>query len=253
MARLLRQKEPSYRFGELAIFSNRAKPEDIERAIAIQRVDLERGEHPKKLGEILVKNNILTQYDVNDILEEQRMAYGKKSKLRIDIKQRGGGVVVIYLAGRLDYKKSVIVVKALERLMNKGAINIIINFNKLVYMDSRGLSVFIRYIDETRARGGDIKFCNMKYTRFILDKIGLSAFIHIFNSEVSAEKSFINPIDFYILKGALGEFVSSEDGKFVHLSYCTSAQNICYDSKIFYQTLKDATSSGKRRCMLCKP
>ena len=55
--------------------------------------------------------------------------------------------------------------------------------------------------------------------------------------------------------GALAEYVSTEGktDRFYHLSYCTAAQKIHEEDRVYFESKWHARSSGKLPCKRCKP
>jgi anti-sigma B factor antagonist len=246
-------RETFHKFGELAVLKKLARPEDIVSALSIQRADLQARKVPQKLGTILVKNKILTPQDVKEILEEQKISRGERDILKLNLYQDPEGLAILELKGRLDHRKFDRLKGVLERLMDKGVVKLMVDMSKIVYLDGKGLSVFIPYIDETRIKGGDIKFlCNFR-TRPIFDKIGLSPFVQIFENREVLIRAFQQLIDEYMLKGALGELVSTPRSRYFHYSYCSLIRDIAWQEKLFYPTHQRAVSAGKIPCPKCKP
>ena len=56
-------------------------------------------------------------------------------------------------------------------------------------------------------------------------------------------------------RGALAEYVSSEakSDKSYHLSYCTAAQKIHEEDRVYFESKWHARNSGKLPCKRCKP
>jgi anti-anti-sigma factor len=248
-------KETYHKIGELLVRRNLAPAAAIDEALAIQRSHIEQKRTPPRLGEILIERKVLDRKLIKEILQEQQVGRGQKKILKIDLKD-ADGVAVIVLEGRLDETKAEPVTKVFERLMNRGFARIAVDCSKLIYLNSYGISSFVSYIDEARARGGDMKFFGMSAdSRFVMERLGLSNFVQTFASEDEALKAFELPIDEYMSRGALAEYVST-DGKsdrFYHLSYCTAAQKIHEEDRVYFESKWHARNSGKHPCKRCKP
>ena len=68
--------------------------------------------------------------------------------------------------------------------MNRGFARVAIDAEELAYLDSRGFSCFISYVDESRARGGDLKFFGLSAgADLLLKKLGLHRFIQVFEDK----------------------------------------------------------------------
>jgi anti-anti-sigma factor len=151
------------------------------------------------------------------------------------------------LDGRLDETKEEPVTKVFERLMNRGFCRIAVDCTKLIYLNSHGISSFVSYIDEARARGGDMKFFGMSAeSAFVMERLGLSNFVQTFAKEDEALKAFELPIDEYMSRGALAEYVSTDgqSDSFYHLSYCTAAQKIHEEDRVYFESKWHARNSA---------
>ncbi len=246
-------KETYHRIGELLVRRKAASHEVVDELLAFQRAEIERGRRPRRLGELLVERKILDRLTIREILQEQKFHRGEKRQLKISLKD-DRGVALLSLAGRLDRDKTPILTKILERLMNRGFARVLIDGSKLVHIESQGIAAFIPYVDESRARGGDVKFWGLAaQARVILERLGLNRFIQTFDSKSTALHSFDTPIDEYMSRGALGEYVSASSTRQFHLSYCTLAQQILEGDRLYYESKADARRQRKQACKQCRP
>lgn len=246
-------KETYHKLGEILVRRNLAPAEAIDDALALQRSELSQRRSPPKLGQILVDRKVLDRKMIDEILEEQRIGRGEKRELKIDLRS-GEGISVVVLDGRVDETKEEAITKIFERLMNRGFARIAVDCTKLIYLNSHGISSFVSYIDEARARGGDMKFFGLSAdARLVMNRLGLSDFVQWFPTEEETAKAFALPIDDYMSRGALAEYVANETGRYYHLSYCSAAQKISEDEKHYYQNKSDAKDAGKAPCKRCKP
>jgi anti-sigma B factor antagonist/stage II sporulation protein AA (anti-sigma F factor antagonist) len=246
-------RETYHKIGELLVRKNLAPAHAIDEALALQRAELQHHRTPRRLGEILVEKKILDRTLIREILKEQQIGRGDKKLLKIDLRD-ADGVAVVVLDGRVDETKEEAITRVFERLMNRGFARIAVDGTRLVYLNSHGISSFVSYIDEARARGGDMKFFGLNSeARFVLDRLGLSNFIQLFQAEEDAIKAFELPIDEYMSRGALAEYVSAEKNRFFHLSYCGAAQKIQDDERLYFESKRHARDAGKVPCKRCKP
>jgi anti-sigma B factor antagonist/stage II sporulation protein AA (anti-sigma F factor antagonist) len=248
-------RDTYHKIGELLVRRNLAPAAAIDEALAIQRSHIEQHRTPPRLGEILIERKILDRKLIKEILQEQLFGRGQKKVLKIDLKD-ADGVAVVVLEGRLDETKEEPVTKVFERLMNRGFARIAVDCSKLIYLNSHGISSFVSYIDEARARGGDMKFFGMSAdSKFVMERLGLSNFVQTFAKEDEALKAFELPIDEYMSRGALAEYVSTESRseRLYHLSYCTTAQKIHEEDRVYFESKWHARNSGKLPCKRCKP
>jgi anti-anti-sigma factor len=248
-------KETYHKIGELLVRRNLAPAAAIDEALAIQRSHIQQKRTPPRLGEILIERKVLDRKMIKEILQEQEVGRGQKKILKLDLKD-ADGVAVVRLEGRLDETTEEPLTKVFERLMNRGFCRIALDCTKLVFLNSHGVSSFVSYIDEARARGGDMKFFGMSAeSRFVMERLGLSNFVQTFANEDEALKAFELPIDEYMSRGALAEYVSTDgrSDRFFHLSYCTAAQKIHEEDRVYFESKWHARNSHKLPCKRCKP
>jgi len=100
---------------------------------------------------------------------------------------------ILDLHGELDAHTASELERALQDLIARDNIRIIVNFNKLEYIASAGLGVFMAYIEDVRKDGGDIKLTNMNDKVFnVFDLLGFPALYDIFEDESEAIQKFSN-------------------------------------------------------------
>jgi anti-sigma B factor antagonist len=71
------------------------------------------------------------------------------------------GLSVIQLEGFVDAHTAPQFERAVQAECDAGRQRIIVNCEKLNYISSAGLGVFMSFIEEVRAQGGDIKICGL--------------------------------------------------------------------------------------------
>ncbi len=246
-------KDTYPRLGELLVRKGVATHHHIDEALAVQRAHLNDRKAAPKLGDILVDRKVLSPKVIREILEEQKLGRGEKRTLSLGLRNRGD-VAILSLAGRLDQSKQDHVTKVFERLMNRGFHQVAVDCRKLVYLDSHGISAFVAYVDEARARGGDVKFFGLRGdARFTLDRLGLSGFLQVFPQEAEAVKAFHQSIDEMMSRGSLGEVVGVHNQKTFHLSYCPSLAKVHEEDRVYFESRKHAKDAGKSPCRKCKP
>lgn len=246
-------KDTYHRIGELLVRKGVVKNSDIDHALAVQRAHIEDRRPAPKLGEILLLHKSLDKKTMREIIEEQKIGRGEKRHLNVDLRE-SGGLAVVVLEGRLDETLEATSTKMFERLMDRGFCRIAVDCTKLIYVSSRGASSVVAYIDEARARGGDVKFFGMGIdARFTLDRLGLTKFVQIFHAEPEAIRAFELPVDEYMSRGALGEYVAASEGRTYHLSYCAVLQKAHEEDKIYFESKKHARDSRRKPCGRCKP
>lgn len=100
-------------------------------------------------------------------------------------------VTVLNLNGFLDAHTSVELEKCLEDILSKDKYKIVVNFEKLSYISSAGLGVFMAFIESARNNSGDIKLCAMSDKIYnIFDMLGFPILFEIYKEEQSAIEKF---------------------------------------------------------------
>ena len=108
----------------------------------------------------------------------------------IDTKQRDN-IIILYLDGFLDAHTSVELEKCLENIIAENKHKIVVNFEKLSYISSAGLGVFMAFIETARNNSGDIKLCAMSDKIYnIFDMLGFPILFEIYKEERSAIEKF---------------------------------------------------------------
>jgi anti-sigma B factor antagonist len=102
-----------------------------------------------------------------------------------------GSVDVIELKGYLDAHTAPQLEKTFNDLINSRKYKVVVNFDKLSYISSAGLGVFMAYVETMRENKGDIKFANMQDKVFnIFDLLGFPMLYEFFPLEDEAIKKF---------------------------------------------------------------
>ena len=108
----------------------------------------------------------------------------------INTKQQDN-IDILYLNGFLDAHTSVELEKYFEKLIADNKYNIVVNFDKLSYISSAGLGVFMAFIETARNNSGDIKMCGMSEKIYnIFDMLGFPILFEIYKEEKSAIEKF---------------------------------------------------------------
>lgn len=248
-----RLRETYHRLGEIVLRKGHARASDVDQALAVQRAAIADRKPMPKLGDILVENKVLDRTTIREILEEQKLIRGERRHLAIDLREHAD-VAIVVLEGRLDETKHDHLTRVLERLMNRGFARVACDCTRLVYLNSNGVSSFVKYIDEARARGGDLKFFGLSPdAKFTLDRLGVSHFLQTFLAEEEAIRAFELPIDEYMSRGTLGEYVTASNSRVFHLSYCGAMTKVHDEDKVFFESKKHARDAGRSGCRKCKP
>jgi anti-sigma B factor antagonist len=112
------------------------------------------------------------------------------SKFSIEQKTNGS-TEVFYLKGFLDAHTAPELESAIATAIEAGQHRLVVNFNDLEYISSAGLGVFMVFIEEVRATGGDIKLTAMKQKVFtVFDLLGFPMLFDITEKEEEALAKF---------------------------------------------------------------
>ena len=105
--------------------------------------------------------------------------------------ERSGDIAVVYLHGYLDAHTASQFETALGEIINGGVVKIIVDFSELEYISSAGLGVFMVFIEQVRADGGDIKLAAMQARVFtVFDLLGFPMLFEIFEKQDEALQRF---------------------------------------------------------------
>jgi anti-sigma B factor antagonist len=105
--------------------------------------------------------------------------------------RKSGGVVILGLTGRLDAYSAAEVEKKLDGVIQAGCVKMVLNLERLEYISSSGLRVFLSQLKKVRKQQGDIKLACMKpYIREVFDIAGFTQLFNIFENEDAANSSF---------------------------------------------------------------
>jgi len=102
-------------------------------------------------------------------------------------------VSVLHITGFLDAHTVPQFEDALQKLVQEDRIKIAVNLDKLEYISSAGLGVFMGFIEEIREKGGDIKLSNLSQKVFkVFDLLGFPALFDIFENENEVKAKFLD-------------------------------------------------------------
>ncbi len=158
----------------------------------------------KTVLSLLGLQNLLQVFEAEDeAIEEFRKAdaaaeTGKKEeggegKLSIELIPVEGtdDVSVAVLKGFIDRHTLSILDRNLKQLMDEGRVRMVVDCADLTYISSNGMGTFIAYVNRTRNKGGDIRFCNMRdIARTVITMLGLHNLFQIFDSRDKAIASY---------------------------------------------------------------
>lgn len=123
--------------------------------------------------------------------EKQEKQADEGEKLRITRTDLDDGVTVATLDGFIDRHTLEILDRSLLAILDDDRPRIVIDCEKLTYISSNGMGVFISYVNKARNQGGDIRFCNMRdIARTVITMLGLHRLFEIYESREEAVGSF---------------------------------------------------------------
>jgi anti-sigma B factor antagonist len=107
------------------------------------------------------------------------------------VEQKLGNVNMLSLSGRLDAYSATEVEKKLDSLIEAGQPRLVIDLEKLEYISSSGLRVFLATLKKAKKQQGDIKLACMKpFIKEVFDIAGFSQLFNIFDTRDAAVSSF---------------------------------------------------------------
>jgi anti-sigma B factor antagonist len=114
----------------------------------------------------------------------------KEDQLEL-IEKKSGNATILEFSGRLDAYSSNDVEKKLDALIESGNVRMVLNLEKLEYISSSGLRVFLAQLKKVRKQQGDIKLACMKpQIKEVFDIAGFTQLFNIFENEELAAGSF---------------------------------------------------------------
>ncbi len=99
--------------------------------------------------------------------------------------------LIVRLKGELDHHSSNLLREAVEKELKKDIVqNIILNMEKITFMDSSGLGVILGRYKQVKARGGQVIICvRNEHVKRILQMGGLLKVVPLYNDEKTALSS----------------------------------------------------------------
>lgn len=113
------------------------------------------------------------------------------NEFKVTVRERGHDIHVLELKGYLDAHTTPVLEESFQNLMNAKKYRILVNCKDLTYISSAGLGVFMAFIEDVRAGGGDIKLSDMSPKVFnIFDLLGFPMLYDIVPKEEDAAAKF---------------------------------------------------------------
>lgn len=110
----------------------------------------------------------------------------------MEINRRDSGEIVIFdINGEIDLYNAPEIKDKIKEEMNKSKVNIIINLDKVSYIDSSGIGVLISSLSNLKKVGGSLKLINVYASvRKVFELTKLTSFFDIYDSEADALAAF---------------------------------------------------------------
>src|SRR5580692_1923057 len=110
--------------------------------------------------------------------------------IKVNVREAPGDCYVVDLSGEIDVYTSPKVKDAIGDLIDRGVYHLVINLEKVRYIDSTGLGVLIGGLKRVREHGGSVNLvCSNPQIRKIFDITGLVKIFGIFDNEDAAMKA----------------------------------------------------------------
>ena len=110
--------------------------------------------------------------------------------MEINIRE-SDNIKIMDLNGNLDTNTAPDVESQLSRLIDEGTNNILINLEKLEYISSAGLRVFLATGKRIKSVGGKFELCDLNETvQEVFDMSGFSTILNVYKDENEALKEF---------------------------------------------------------------
>ena len=114
----------------------------------------------------------------------------RRSDVSFEIRTEGG-VSVIDVSGQLDAFTTPDVKAEFKKLTDARNYKLVLNLQKVDYVNSTGIGAIVAVAQQVRRRKGDLKLFGMKEDiRKVFDLVGASKILEIFETEQEAVNSF---------------------------------------------------------------
>lgn len=105
------------------------------------------------------------------------------------------GFAIISLEGAVDAHTAPKFEEAVQSVIDAGQYKIVVDCEKLTYISSAGLGVFMGFIEEVREEGGDIKICGLsEKVKQPFEILGFETLYDFCPNVSDAKKQFDEPV-----------------------------------------------------------
>ena len=106
------------------------------------------------------------------------------------------GFAVIKLDGAVDAHTAPQFEETVQKVIDDGQTKIVVDCEKLTYISSAGLGVFMSFVEEVREAGGDIKICGLsEKVKQPFEILGFESLFHFCPDVPSAKEKFSEPMN----------------------------------------------------------
>lgn len=98
-----------------------------------------------------------------------------------------GSVVIINLSGEVTTFSESEISKAYQSALTKGASNVVLDFDKVNYINSAGIAILIGLVADTKNKGVVLSICGLNpHFQKIFKMVGFSQYTEIFENREAA-------------------------------------------------------------------
>jgi len=109
-------------------------------------------------------------------------------------RKASGDLTILVLKGFLDAHTAPEFEKVIQHEFDAGNIRLIADCGELTYISSAGLGVFMSFIEDIRAAGGDLKICNLPpKVAQVFEILGFNSIFEMLPGVDDAARSFASP------------------------------------------------------------
>jgi anti-anti-sigma factor len=164
------------------------------------------------------------------------------------------GIDIFHFKGEIDHFS---IDKAEKYFEGKGVYGnrIVFDLRKLDYLSSACSRIFLPILKETRAKGGDLKFCGLKGKCLeVFEILGLNSLVEcVFELPSEAIKAFDTPLKPELAALFKDGYFAKEKGRTFHLPVCRYVLKYEDENLVYYKHIEDALRSPRKPCKVCNP
>jgi anti-anti-sigma factor len=100
-------------------------------------------------------------------------------------------ITVFFLSGKIDLYNTKEINDLFDKSIREGRLNILVNLEKVPFMDSSGLVGFVTWTKKFQQAHGSLKILNVTgFVRKVIEQNSMRAVLQIYDSEEAAIQSF---------------------------------------------------------------